>query len=51
MSGGEYTLGISSHFHDAAAALVQGDRIAAAAQQERFSRQKGDCAGSLAADF
>ena len=42
MSGGEYTLGISSHFHDAAAALVQGDRIVAAAQEERFSRRKGD---------
>ncbi|MBN8290537.1 nodulation protein [Rhodobacter sp. NTK016B] len=38
----DYTLGISSHFHDAAAALVQGDRIVAAAQEERFTRQKAD---------
>lgn len=37
-----YTLGISSHFHDAAAALVQGDRIIAAAQEERFTRLKAD---------
>lgn len=42
MSAQGYTLGISSHFHDAAAALVQGDRIVAAAQEERFTRQKGD---------
>lgn len=37
-----YILGISSHFHDSAAALVQGDRIVAAAQEERFTRQKAD---------
>ena len=37
-----YTLGISSHFHDSAAALVQGDRIIAAAQEERFTRKKAD---------
>ena len=37
-----YVLGISSHFHDSAAALVQGDRIVAAAQEERFTRRKGD---------
>lgn len=42
MSGAEYILGVSSHFHDAAAALVQGGRIVAAAQEERFTRQKGD---------
>ncbi|TFL16830.1 carbamoyltransferase family protein [Jannaschia formosa] len=35
-------LGVSSHFHDSAAALVQGDRILAAAQEERFTRRKGD---------
>ncbi|PWJ15804.1 carbamoyltransferase family protein [Jannaschia seohaensis] len=35
-------LGISSHFHDSAAALVDGDRILAAAQEERFSRVKAD---------
>ncbi len=37
-----YTLGISSHFHDSAAAIVQGDRIVAAAQEERFTRKKAD---------
>jgi len=42
MSDTEYVLGVSSHFHDAAAALVQGDRIVAAAQEERFSRKKAD---------
>ncbi|WP_299166348.1 carbamoyltransferase N-terminal domain-containing protein [uncultured Tateyamaria sp.] len=39
---GKYVLGVSSHFHDAAAVLVQGDRIIAAAQEERFTRQKAD---------
>ncbi|WP_189799578.1 carbamoyltransferase N-terminal domain-containing protein [Tateyamaria sp. syn59] len=42
MSAAPTILGISSHFHDAAAALVQGDRIIAAAQEERFTREKGD---------
>lgn len=42
MSGGDYVLGVSSHFHDAAAALVQDGRIVAAAQEERFSRKKAD---------
>lgn len=42
MAGSEYILGISSHFHDSAAALVQGDRIIAAAQEERFTRTKAD---------
>jgi carbamoyltransferase len=37
-----YVLGISAFFHDSAAALVRGDEIIAAAQEERFSRQKGD---------
>lgn len=35
-------LGISSHFHDSAAALVVDGEIVFAAQEERFSRQKGD---------
>lgn len=36
-------LGISAFYHDAAAALVDGDgRIVAAAQEERFSREKHD---------
>ncbi|MDT7533707.1 carbamoyl transferase [Sphingobium sp. SA2] len=42
MSQTDYILGISAHFHDSAAALVQGDRIIAAAQEERFSRKKAD---------
>lgn len=35
-------LGLSFDFHDAAAALVIDGRIAAAAEQERFSRRKHD---------
>jgi carbamoyltransferase len=35
-------LGISAFYHDSAAALVQDGRIAAAAQEERFSRKKHD---------
>lgn len=35
-------LGISAYYHDAAAALVSEGRIIAAAQEERFSRQKND---------
>lgn len=35
-------LGISALYHDAAAALVIDGEIAAAAQQERFSRKKND---------
>ncbi len=34
--------GISAHFHDAAAALVVDGEIVAAAQEERFTRIKGD---------
>lgn len=37
-----YVLGISAYFHDSAAALVQGDRIVAAVQEERFTREKAD---------
>ena len=35
-------LGISSFYHDSAAALVEDGRIVAAAQEERFSRKKHD---------
>ncbi|WP_370627782.1 carbamoyltransferase [Acidovorax sp. sif0715] len=35
-------LGISSYYHDSAAALLQSGRIIAAAQEERFTRQKHD---------
>src|SRR3954470_9230356 len=37
-------LGISAYYHDAAAALVVDGRIAAAAQEERFTRKKHDSA-------
>lgn len=42
MTNTDYILGISSHFHDSAAALVRGTDIIAAAQEERFSRKKAD---------
>ncbi len=35
-------LGISAHYHDAAAALVVDGRVVAAMQEERFSRLKND---------
>ena len=35
-------LGISAFYHDSAAALVEDGQIVAAAQEERFSRRKGD---------
>jgi carbamoyltransferase len=35
-------LGISAYYHDSAAALLRGGEIVAAAQEERFSRQKHD---------
>jgi carbamoyltransferase len=35
-------LGISAFYHDSAAALVEDDRIIAAAQEERFTRKKHD---------
>jgi carbamoyltransferase len=42
-------LGISAHYHDAAAALVVDGAIVAAMQEERFSRLKNDPALPLAA--
>ena len=35
-------LGLSGYYHDSAAALVRDGMIVAAAQEERFSRKKGD---------
>lgn len=35
-------LGISAHYHDSAAALVVDGQVVAAAQEERFTRVKGD---------
>ena len=37
-------LGISAYYHDAAAAIVRDGEIIAAAQEERFTRIKGDSA-------
>lgn len=42
MPGGPHILGLSAYYHDAAAALVRGGEIVAAAQEERFSRRKHD---------
>src|SRR6476659_6339359 len=37
-----YVLGISAFYHDSAACLLAGETIVAAAQEERFTRIKGD---------
>ena len=37
-----YILGISAYYHDSAAALVADGQIAAAVQEERFTRKKHD---------
>jgi len=37
-----YVLGISAFFHDSAAALLRDGDVVAAAQEERFTRRKGD---------
>lgn len=37
-----YVLGLSCHYHDAAAALLREGEVVAAAQEERFSRRKHD---------
>ena len=37
-----HILGISAYYHDSAAALVRDGEIVAAAQEERFTRVKGD---------
>jgi len=44
-----YILGISAFYHDSAAALIDGDRVVAAAQEERFTRQKNDADFPIAA--
>ena len=45
-------LGISAFYHDSAAALMNDGRIAAAAQEERFSRIKHDSGfPKLAVDY
>lgn len=37
-----HILGISAYFHDSAACLIKNGEIIAAAQEERFTRKKGD---------
>jgi carbamoyltransferase len=37
-----HILGISAFYHDSAAALLRDGEVVAAAQEERFTRQKGD---------
>jgi carbamoyltransferase len=37
-----YVLGISAFYHDSAACLLRDGQIVAAAQEERFTRKKGD---------
>ncbi|MFT6331906.1 MAG: carbamoyltransferase [Lentimonas sp.] len=39
-----YILGISALYHDSAACLIKGEKIIAAAQEERFTRKKQDAA-------
>ena len=35
-------IGISSYYHDSAAALIENGKIVLAAQEERFTRKKND---------
>ena len=41
-SASTWILGISAFYHDSAACLLRDGRIVAAAQEERFTRKKGD---------
>ena len=42
MAGSSSILGISAFYHDSAAALLRDGEIVGAAQEERFTRKKGD---------
>jgi carbamoyltransferase len=42
--GKQHILGLSAYYHDSAACLLSDGEIVAAAQEERFSRKKGDAA-------
>jgi carbamoyltransferase len=44
MGSTSYILGISAFYHDSAACLLRDGEIIAAAQEERFTRKKGDAA-------
>lgn len=41
-TGDAWILGISAYYHDSAACLLRNGEIIAAAQEERFTRRKGD---------
>ena len=43
-AGRTFILGISAYYHDSAACLLRDGDIVAAAQEERFTRKKGDAA-------
>lgn len=49
MAAPRAVLGLSAHFHDSAAAMVVGEEVLAAAQEERFSRIRHDRAFPRAA--
>jgi carbamoyltransferase len=42
MAAPRHVLGLSAYYHDAAAAILRDGEIIAAAQEERFTRKKGD---------
>ncbi len=42
MTSPTYILGLSAYYHDSAACLLRDGAIVAAAQEERFTRKKGD---------
>src|SRR5207245_6789731 len=42
-----YVLGLSAFYHDSAACLLRDGEIVAAAQEERFTRKKGDASFPL----
>src|SRR5947207_14065181 len=44
-----YVLGLSAFYHDSAACLLRDGEIIAAAQEERFTRKKGDASFPLEA--
>src|SRR3954471_3361185 len=44
-----FILGISCHYHDSSATLLEDGRVVAAADEERFTRRKHDAAFPLQA--
>ena len=42
LTNSPFILGISCFYHDSSAAILKGNEIIAAAQEERFSRKKFD---------